>query len=506
MPNVLRVVPLLLLLPLLSGPHPAGATATPALPAYCELAGTVNRWQGLGVGPGTTAEWENDANWSTGDSPVTGVKDVCIPDGGQPRIEAGEESHLHTLDIETGARLTVAQGGKLFLFGSQAANEDSVVRSGGHLDVIGATFGGIAKLHVLGTMVVKNNGEGAASTLLVRDCAYDPDTPGPSYPGEEVCTDPATPVSGAKGLVEVADTGVLDVQGAGDNQLRGNNLGDQFQLIVRGLLRVRAGTFLAADHGTRLELRPHLTAAAGTGTLRFEGTGGYLEGKIFSDTGIHSLSTLVNQGRIVKTAASGSGRVLVTAAYSQPAPGGVSVLAGSLLLPTGSVTPAYADAGVTYGTGRCFTPLQPTCTNTTTSTFPQSAQLRVPPADASGASVVVRKLATKSSTADLGRPFEVHATGLAATAGAPAVISMRFDATVLNGKRAGTVKIYRKSGTAPYRLVRACTSTGRPQAGEVACVDRRGLAGSSRNVANTSGAPDVIMVIRTTRTSRWSGR
>lgn len=83
---------------------------------------------------------------------------------------------------------------------------------------------------------------------------------------------------------------------------------------------------------------------------------------------------------------------------------------------------------------------------------------------------------------------------------------MRFDATVLNGKRWGAVRIYRKAGTAPYRLVKACTSTGRPRAGEIACVDRRGLAGSSRNVANTSGAPDVVMVIRTTRTSRWTAR
>lgn len=499
MPKALRGVPLLLVLPFLSGPHPAVAIATPSLPAYCALAPTANVWQGLGVGPGTTPEWENGANWSTGVSPATGDTDVCIPSGGRPSIEAGEEGHLTTLDINTGATLTVGQGGKLFLYGDQSANEDSVVRTSGHLDVIGGTFGGVAKLHVLGTMVVKNNGPGAAATLLIRDCAYD-DSPGSNYPGEESCTNPATPVSGAKGLVEVADTGVLDLQGGGVN------LGDQFQLIVRGLLRVRAGTFLAADHGTRLELRRHLTAAAGTGTLRFEGVGGYLEGKIFSDTGISSLSTLINQGRIVKTAASGSGRVLVTATYSQPSPGKVSVLAGTLLLPTGSVTPTYVDGGVTFGTGRCFTPLSPSCANTTTTNFRQSAQLRIPPADGSGANVVVRKLAAKSSTADLGFPFKVHATGLRATTRGPAIITMRFDATVLNGRRWGTVKIYRKSGTAPYRLVKACTSTGRPQVGEVACVDRRGLAGSSRNVANTSGAPDVIMVIRTTRTSRWTGR
>lgn len=498
MPRILRVIPLLLVLPFLSSPNVAGATATPNLPTYCHLAPTANRWQGLGVGPGTTSEWEVGANWSTGISPATGDTDVCIPTGGQPHIAAGEEGHLTTLDIKSGATLTVDEGGKLFLYGAQTANKDSVVRAGGHLDVIGGTFGGVSKLHVLGTMVMKNNGPGAAATFLVRDCAYD-DTFGSSYPGEETCTEPPTPVTGPKGLVEVADKGVLDIQGGGVN------LGDQFRLIVRGLLRVRSGAYLAADHGTKLELRPHLTAAAGTGTLRFEGSGGYLEGKILSDTGISTLSMLVNQGRIVKTAGSGSGRVLVTAGYTQPSPGKVSVYAGSLLLPTGSVTPAYVARGVTYGTGRCFTADSPGCANTTTTSFRQSAQLRVPPADTSGANVVVRKLSAKSSPADLGRPFEVHATGLSATAGAPAIITMRFDATVLNGKHVGAVKIYRKSGTAPYRLVKACnTSTLRPPAGEVACVDRR--PGSSRDVANTSGAPDVIMVIRTTRTSRWTGR
>ena len=476
--RLVRVVPLLLLMPFLTGTHAAEAMPTSALPAFCELApgANTNTWVGQGVDATKTDEWEVDENWSTGQSPLTGNTDVCIPAGGQPRIRGGEEAHLRTLDLK--GTLTVDPGGKLFLFGSRAADEDSVVRRDGHLDVTGGTFGGISKLHVLGTFTLEND-ESGAPTLLVRDCSYD-DTPGPSYPGEEDCPATPTPVAGPVGLIDVADTGVLDVRGGGVN------FGDQIQVRVRGLLPVRVGAYIAADHGTVLEL-------AG-GTMRFEGDGGYLEGKIEADTGIRRMSTLVNAGRITKTGV--DGRTLISAEYSQPSPGKVSALAGTLLLPTGPVTPAKVAAGVTYGTGRCVTPQSPICSTSTTSAFPQSAQLQVPAGDTTGAQVVVHRLARKSTSADLGRPFEVHAAGLDATRADPAAILMRFDATVLNGKTASTVDIWRKSGTAPYRRVRNCTDS-RPPIGEVACVDR---------TRSSDLGTDVEMVIFTVGTSRWVGR
>jgi hypothetical protein len=497
---LIKLVALAVWLPLVVTNHGADAAPRAALPTYCQLAPSANVWQGLGVGPGTTDAWEDPGNWSTG-MPPTGPgadHDVCVPDGGVPRIAAGEEEHLTTLDVQSGATVTVDVGGKLFLYGNQGAGEDSVVRSGGRLEVVGGTFGGISRLHVLGTMTVENAGPGAAATVLTRDCAYD-DTPGPAYPGEEPCTSPTpTPVSGPTGIVEVADGGAVVVAGGGVN------IGDQFAFLVRGLLRVRAGAYIAADHGTRLELRPHESAAPGTGTLRFEGDGGYLEGLITEDTGISTLSTLVNQGLITKTG--GDGRTVVSADYAQPDPGRVSVASGTLLLPDGSSTPAYVGGGVTYGTGRCAEARSPDCVPTTDAGFVQSAQLRVPPRDRSGADVVVRRLPRPSTAEDLGRPFEVHATALAASARRPAIITMRFDASILDGRRWPSVRVYHKSGTSPYRLVGACTDMGRPPGGATACVDRRGLAGSSRNLPNSSGAPDVLMVIRTISTSRWVGR
>lgn len=477
----------------------AQAVPTSGLPGFCDLApdNTVNVWTGA-----VSEAWENPGNWS---DPAGypglggGDEDVCIPTGGTPVIDSGEEQHLRTLDIAKDARITINEGGKLFLYGDQAAGEDSVVRRGGSIQNVGGTIGGNAHLHVLGTLLMANVGS-FASTLLTRDCSYDTDgNDGPEYPGEEPCTSPVpTPVSGQTMLVEVDDYGLLDMVGGGIN------LGDQSRVIVRGVMRVDSVSYVAADHGVRVALRPHRTALPGTGTLRFEGDGGFLEGKITADTGIASLATLDNRGLVLK--ADGTGRTLVTAAYTQPSPGRVSVRSGTLLLPSGPVTPAYVEGGATYGTGRCAEANDPACVPTTTPSFRQSADLRVSTADTNGARVKVRKLATKSTAADLGLPFDVHATGMTAGPVRPAIIRLRYDASVLGGKTWNAVKIYRKSGTNPYRYVKACTSTGRPPTGEVACVDRRGLAGSSRNIANTSGAPDVLMVVRTTATSRWVGR
>jgi hypothetical protein len=492
------LVGLLLTTTLVTSAHSADAMPSASLPGFCQIPSSANVWQGRGVGPGTSDHWEDAANWSTGAVPGTpgADPDACIPAGGVPRIVAGEEEHLTTLDVQDGATVSVNPGGKLFLYGAQSGDADSVVRKGGRIVVVGGTLGGIAKLHVGGTLVLKKDPAGA-TTLLTRDCSYD-STPGPTYPGEESCP-PATPVAGPTFLVEVDDMGIIDVQGGG------LNLGDQTRIIARGILRVRTGAYVAADHGTRLELRPHRTTAAGTGTLRFEGDGGYLEGKITADTGISTLSRLINQGLVVKSG--GTGRTLVSASYSQPGPGKVSVRTGTLLLPTGPIAPAYVGGGVTYGTGRCAVAQSTSCAVQTTPSFRQSADFQVPSTDTSGANVVVSQLSTASSSADLGRPFELHATSLAASASSPAIIRMGFDASVLGGKHWQQVQILRQATTtSAYVPVTACLSDGQPQTGEVACVDRRDQPGSSRDIANASGNPDVVMVIRTSRTSRWVGR
>jgi hypothetical protein len=454
---------------------------------------TLNVWQGSGVTPGAGDQWNDDDNWSLGIAPVR-LEDpyVCIPAGGLPVIRAGEEAQLVALDVATDGVLEVDPGGELFLYGPQLT--PSTIR--GRLEVSGAALGGTARVDVLGTLVLRTLDPAAPTTITTRECAY---FPGPYRLGEEPCV-PGIPIVGEKGQIVVGDEGVVDVSGGKVI------LGDQYQLRTHGLVRIHDNGLLAADHGTRLELLSPTVLSPGTGTLRFEDDGDYLEGNNFF--GIAELGTVVNQGRVVKTG--GAGTSIVTGAYSQPAPGAVTANSGTLLLPSGSPTAAAVGSGAAFGSGRCLIPGQSGCEPQTFDVDRQNVQLRVPTADSSGASVLVQELTATSSAADIGFPVEAHADGLSATPADPAILSLRYDERLLGGRDWTSVNVFRRAdGSATYAELQPCLANGRPGPGQVACVDRRGLAESSRNVFDADGpgeAPDVVMVIRTTGTSRWVAR
>ena len=472
---------------------PAGASQSSTILGCDALPGlTPDVWQGLGVGPDADDQWENDANWSLGIAPVR-LSDpyVCIPAGGTPVIGAGQEAQLVALDVAADAELTVDAGGKLFLYGGTLT--PSTIR--GRVEVIGATIGGPGRVDVSGTLQLRSLGASGPVTITTRECAL---FAGPYRPGEERCV-PGLPIIGATGRIVVDDDGVIDVSGGRVN------LADEFELTVHGLVRVHDDGFLAADHGTRVELLPRSADTPGTGTLRFEDDGDYVEGS--NDSGIAELGTVVNQGLIIKSG--GNGTTLLTGAYSQPAPGAVTVGSGTLLLPSGSPTPASVAAGAGYGSGRCLTP-DPGCLEQTFGVDPQNVQFHVPSEDSTGASVLIRELSTTSSALDIGYPVEAHATGLSATAEAPAILSLRYDERILNGRDWSSINVFRRaSDGAPYVALQPCLPNGDQPEGQVACVDRRGLAGSSRNVVDAEGpgsSPDVIMVVRTVGTSRWVAR
>ncbi|WP_148616531.1 hypothetical protein [Nocardioides rubriscoriae] len=488
-----------------SAPAQAAGSFCRALPGL-----TANVWQGAGVGPGTSDAWAEDANWSTGTSPMTGDKYVCIPAGGTPFItgDTSEVYSIATMDIASGARLRIGLGAKVVVFGDQAS-QPSTVR--GRLEVLGAGFGGDARLDVLGSVSIRNLGPGKAASLFTRLCRYYPvpPYPYPSYPGEEPCFGPdgpdagtspdPMPVTGTRGLLTVADSGVVDVEGGGVN------LGDQYQLVVRGLLRFRDRGFLAADHGASLELRPRQLPSSRTGTLRIESDGGVYEGFIERDTGIAGLATVVNDGLIEKTG--GGGLATINADYSQTAAGRIAVTDGTLLLPEGPARAASVGPGDSYGTGRCFDPTVPRCQASTFDADRQNARLRVPRRDPSGAAVRVRELAEQPGLRSLGAPFLAHADHLRATRTDPAILTFRIDERLLAGRGWKSVDVLRKAnGSTSYVPVVRCLSDGRPPVGSSACVDRRGLASSSHNVRDGDFGgtrPDVVMVVRTTATSRW---
>jgi len=92
----------------------------------------------------------------------------------------------------------------------------------------------------------------------------------------------------------------------------------------------------------------------------------------------------------------------------------------------------------------------------------------------------------------------------------PAILSLRYDERVLGGRGWKSIDVFHAAtGTNNYTKLQTCLANGNPPSGQVTCVDRRGLTGSSRNVFDDEGpgsAPDVIMVVRTLSTSRWVAR
>src|SRR5262245_46770660 len=198
---------------------------------------TQNIWQGLGVKPGADDQWDNDANWSLGIAPIHLPNPyVCIPAGGLPLIRSGQVGQIVALGVAEDGVLRVDQGGKLLLSGG--ALLPSSIR--GEVELDGATLGGPATVNLSGTLTLHGLG-------------------------------PSSPATLATGKIAVSNGGTVDVSGGEAN------LSDRSQLSVHGLVRVRGDGLMTADHGTKVELLPPALPAPGTGTLRFEGDGSYLE-------------------------------------------------------------------------------------------------------------------------------------------------------------------------------------------------------------------------------------
>ncbi len=451
-----------------------------ALPSYCSLS-----WPGQERfewdGGGGDGQWSTAANWSNNLEPNLSYGSsgyVCIPSWATVTMGRGTQGDIQAFDVQGGATLRLATGSKLYVHGDQSTRP-SILRPTAKMYLSGA-FGGPGRLDLLGTMWWRSTDFGA-STIATRNCSLGATCEGP--------------VTGAAGLLEVGDTGLVHIDE------RGVNLQDQYRIVVRGQVRLRNQGYIAADRGTAFELAAK-SAAPGVGALVIANDGGYYEGRTLN--GITALSSLVNGGRIVKTA--GAGTSVVSATYSRTSAGRLQVSSGSLAFPDGTTQSAITAAGRSWGSGRCADAAYACTPVTDVGVDVQNQSLQVPSTDTNGATVQVTEV-TGGPADRIGSQVQLHATGLEATPAAPAVVTLRYDSSLLNGKTWERIRIYRRAdGTTAYVEVPSCDSEGRPPVGSVGCVDRRGLATSSRNVAEPGGAVDVIMVVRTTATSRWVGR
>ncbi len=460
-----------LLLAMLIGAQPTAQPTAQAAGSYCGLQGmTVNRW----TGAADHSTWILGGNWSLGRAPdntdsATGY--VCINTSDTIVIGAGDSAQLQAIDVNGSATLTLATGSALYVFGSQSSRA-STFRANTTVQMAGI-LGGTGMYNLLGHLTWTSSKDGA-STITSRVCGV---------PG--TCGSPApTP-----GLLVVADNAVLDVNGLGVN------LFDSYRILVRGLLVLSgSGAYVSADRGTTLELRPK-SAGGGVGELRLANDGGWYEG--FTRYGITTLSTVINAGLIHKSA--GSGTSVVSATYKAVGAGTARVDSGSLSLPPNVAHPVHVAASDTYGYGDCAVP-QYGCSPVADPAHTQTSTVTVPAGDVDGVGLVVQKLNTSAPAGAFGPPVQVTATGLAATAADPAILDLRYDASVIAGRSIAQITVKRRpDGATAYATVPACLSSGVPPTGSVACVDRRGLSTSSRILPDG----DALMVVRTQGFSRW---
>jgi hypothetical protein len=430
---------------------PTQAAAPQAAATGCQNApeGLVeNSWLG---GSGT---WSDATKWSQQVVPGLATRDyACLPTGSDVVVDASvTRIDLDLLDVDSGSRLTLQPGTALYVWGDQLELR-SVVRNDAVLEVDGATLGGGGRLQVIGTVDVHRSTAGTPAVLSSRPVS--------------------SPSKGRKGLLEIADQGVLDVHGAGDVRLA-----RKYVVSVRGLTRLRDSAGLVADHGTAFLLQEH-TYGEGAGRLVIRNNRGFAEGR---RAGIVKPSVFVNDGLIVKRDSEGTSRI--DGAYRG---------SGRIDERTGDVV-YQPPLPLTDG---CGDPVA--CGADPTKQIPQTASLEAPTTDLNGpATLSITPLEGEQVPGALGVPMKVHATGLEATFADPAVIELHYDSTLFTATSpppdpAKLVVGHADGPGTTYADVPSCAGREIP-VGAFACLDVE---------ASRTEGKDLVLVILTVDTSRW---
>ncbi len=439
---------LALLLAVGLGGLPVASSA--AAPPECRWAARgydVNLWLG---GAGT---WGDATKWSKGRAPGVGNRDyACIPQGSAVVVDATTPRiDLNLLELGLDARLTLTPGTSLFVWGDQD-DVRSITKRGSVLEVDGATLGGGGRLHVIGTVDAHWSAGGTPALLTTMPA-------GSTY-------------SGKPGILEIGDDGTLDLRGA-----KPIRLSTRYVVDVHGRARMLDRSGIVADFGTTMLLQPHYRGH-GVGKLIVLNAGDFMLG---ARAGLDLPPTLVNRGRIAKR---GTGLTEIRGRYFGN--GKVSGDAGGdgamLIPPLSFEKTAGGD-------------VRPTEDN------PQVASITFPAID-TGADATIEPLTDIDVPGAIGYPMKVHATGLVANVADPAVIELRYDASLFGGRgepSAAPSSLTVRHADGPdsgYTEVPVCLGQSADiPLGAFACVDLR------KSRVDDDG--NVVMVVRTTTTSRW---
>ncbi len=456
------------------------ATAAPPDSPYCSLTG-MTTYEFDGGGDGTS--WSDPDNWSGDVAPGTGdLADayVCIPDDAEVEMAAGDIATVQALDTGIFSSLVIGAGAGLFVHGD-TATRSSTIR--GYLE-LGGALGGPGRIDFSGLMIVGDFSDGGilptGSVFASDPCSVFEDVPPPAC-------------SSAEGIL---------VNDASMNAYGGFDLRDGYDLVIHGAL-VPGQVGIGMSPGSRLVLKA--LDADRRGQVNIHGNADFYQIGAGSPRPV-----FVNEGILRKWRGGGSatdqGVTVITTAYQGAGEVWVEEQ-DKVIIADGSTRAAQVTAGSQLGSGPCrlvgidcrFTTLRQRGKR-------QSAVLEAPATqpDDQRALVRVRPRPDLWRPGHLGSPYLVHADRLDATAVTPAIIELRYDGSLLRGDTWRDVQIFRQRARGePWRRIRACRADGTPRGTAHACVDRRDLPTSSRQVWGSGG--DAVLVVRTTVTSRWVG-
>ena len=277
--------------------------------------------------------------------------------------------------------------------------------------------------------------------------------------------------AGPRGILEIGDEGLLDVHGS--SSLR---LSTAYIVDVHGKARLRDSAGLVADHGTTFMLQQHYFGS-GLGKLVVLNDGDFAVG---GAADVQAAPTFVNRGRIAKR---GPGLTTIEGRY-------------------------YDDGGIGVGGPRRQQGAAPAADVQTpgdlgTATSAQDPQVGLDPAAGHRpgcAEASIEPLDGVQVRGAIGVPMKVHATGMLANVADPAVIELRYDASLFQVRAPrppdpAVLDVRHAEGpNARYFVIPNCLGYGAMPLGETSCLDQ---------TASRTEDGGVVMVVRTTTTSRW---
>jgi hypothetical protein len=391
------------------------------------------------VSDGGDTDWDFFANWSPQGIPGVGEV-ICINTSEHVVIDTDQQATWHVDEVQLGGStvLEVTPAAGLLVDGSA----ESVWGPGTTVAVDRGQLGGTGNIRVQGGVSFASPGSDSALTGTGRMVV--------------------------EGLADVASNGL------------GIKAGYHVDVAAGGKLRLRPGTWVAADPGTATTILPGATFELNT-------DGGYYLGAAGSP------SVLTNNGTIVKTG--GTGTSVVDATYQGS--GQVLVHSGAIAMPDGQQVSGAVWPGYTLATGRCGGP-SPTAVCQPTQDPAKdvmSLGFTVPASMATAAGVLIQELGATADPKQVGNEVLAHADGLAAGSADPARIVLRYSQPDVMSTPLDEVQVVHTTDAGHDVLLPDCVNATLPS-GLWSCV--------VRPVARTS--QNTFVTVLTTQTSRWHAR